>query len=122
MCLKRLFLISNSNQSTYSKESTSIFVAVINSNLASVNSNIATDTEVRRQERSLRAVHLEDHLAVKESTLEGSTVGLTGLSNHNGLVFQEIEDDHSANSVVLEAAFNDTLLEVAIKTKDLYNK
>lgn len=104
------------------EESSSVFVAVVNSNLASVNANIATDAEVLRHEGGLRTVLLEDHLTVEESTLESSTVGLTGLSDHDGFVFQEVEDNESANSMVFKTAFNNTLLEVTKKSEDLLVK
>jgi hypothetical protein len=45
---------------------------------------------------------------------------LSGLTDHDRVILQVVEDDQLANTVVLEAALNDAFLEVTIKSEDLY--
>lgn len=67
----------------YLEELSGVVITVVDSNLASIDADVETDVEVLGQEGGLGAVLLENHLALEEGTLEGSTVGLAGLSDHD---------------------------------------
>jgi hypothetical protein len=67
----------------------------------------------------LRSVTLEDHVALKESSLRNTRVGLLGLSNHDGLIFKVVEDNGLANSEVFKSWFNDAFLRVSVESEDL---
>jgi hypothetical protein len=45
---------------------------------------------------------------------------LLWLTDHDWVIFKVIEDDQLANTIVLKAALNDALLEVTIKSENLY--
>lgn len=47
---------------------------------------------------------------------------MTGLSDHNGFVLEEVKYNKLANAVVFKAAFNYTFFEVAEEAENLYNK
>ena len=63
---------------------------------------------------------LQDHLSLEEDTLRSAAVLLSGLTDHDRVILQVVQDDQLANAVVLEAALNDAFLEVTIKSEDLY--
>ena len=65
---------------------------------------------------------LEDHLSLEENTLWGSTVGLLWFVDHNCMVFEVVAHDELSYSVVFKPAFNNALFEIAIESKNLYNK
>ena len=65
---------------------------------------------------------LENDLAFQESALWNARVDLLGLSDHDRLVFQVVEDCHLPDAIVLEAALDDMLLEVTIEAEDLLVK
>lgn len=58
-------------------------------------------------------------MALEESTLRDARVDLLGLGDHNGLIFKVVEDCDLPDAVVLEAALDNVLLEVALETQDL---
>ena len=65
---------------------------------------------------------LQHHLALEEDTLRSAAVDLLGLADHNGVIFEVVENDQLADLVVLKTALNDALLEVAVESQNLYNK
>ena len=83
-----------------------------------MNANILTNTEVLGHEGG-HAILPEYHLAVEEGTLRHTGVDLLGFDHNDGLVFEEVVDEEGVNSVVLEAAFDDCLFEVAIEAEHL---
>ena len=101
---------------TYSEELSSIVVTVINAHDSAENGDVGANAEVSGQEWLLGAVLLDDHLALEEGTLWLSSVRNLRLGNHERLVFKVIEDGHFANSVVLEATFDNALLEVGVES------
>ena len=104
---------------TYIIELSCIVIAVVDTDLSSVNSNINSDTKIGWHERTLRAVLLEDHLSLKECSLWGTRVSDLRFSEHNRLVFQEVEDRYLSDSIILKSALNNTFLEVAVESQDL---
>ena len=104
---------------TYIIELSCIVIAVVDTDLSSVNSNINSDTEIGWHERTLRAVLLEDHLSLKECSLWGTRVSDLRFSEHDRLVFQEVEDRYLSDSIILKSALNNTFLEVAVESQDL---
>lgn len=72
---------------TYIKKLSSIFVAIINSNWSSANSNIKSHSEISWFERHLWAILLDDHLSLEEGSLWSSTINLLWLGNHDWSVF-----------------------------------
>jgi hypothetical protein len=59
---------------------------------------------------------LEDTLAFQEGSLWNARVDLLGLSDHDRLVFQVVEDGYLSDAVVFEATLHDMLLEISIET------
>ena len=72
---------------TYIIELSCIVIAVVDTDLSSVNSNINSNTKIGWHERTLRAILLKDHLSLKECTLWGSRVSDFRFSEHDRLVF-----------------------------------
>ena len=104
----------------YLEELSSVLIAVINTDASSENADIKANSKVTREHGEARAVLLQYHLSLEEDTLRSSTVYLSWLADHDGVIFQVIEDDQFANAIVLKAAFNDALFEVTIKSEHLY--
>ena len=65
---------------TYIVVSASVIISAVDANLASVDASISSNAEVVGREG--RAVILQDHLSLQESTLRDTCVGLFGLSDH----------------------------------------
>ena len=101
---------------TYSEELSSIVVTVINAHDSAENGDVGANAEVSGQEWLLGAVLLDDHLALEEGTLWLSSVRDLRLSDHDRLVFEVVEDGHFANPEVLEATFDNALLEVGVES------
>jgi len=99
-----------------------IFIAVINSNRSTTDSNVEANGKVLWLEWHLGSVLLEDHLPLEESALWCSTVDHLWLSDHDRSVFEEIVDDKLSNSVVFKSALNYTLFEVTEKSQYLFVK
>ena len=68
---------------TYSKELPGVVITVVEANLSAEDADITADAEVVWHERRCRAILLEDHLALQESTLRGSGVHNLWLSHHD---------------------------------------
>ena len=62
---------------------------------------------------------LENDLAFQEGSLGDARVDLLGLSDHDRLVFQVVEDGYLPDAVVFQAALHDVLLEVSIEAEHL---
>ena len=105
---------------TYFEEFTSILIAVVDPDRPAANTEIKTDSEVSWLEWHLSAILLQDHLAVKEGALHGACIDLLWLNHEDGPVLKEVVDNQLSNSEVLEARFNDTLLEISEKSQHLY--
>ena len=72
---------------TYIIELSCIVITVVDTDLSSINSNINSNTKIVWHERTLRAILLEDHLSLQESSLWGTRVCDLRFSEHDGLVF-----------------------------------
>ena len=105
---------------TYSEEFTSILIAVVDPDGPTADTEIKTDSEVSWLEWHLRSVLLQDHLAVKEGSLHGACIDLLWFNHEDGPVLKEVVDNQLYNSEVLEARFNNTLLEISEKSQPLY--
>lgn len=84
-----------------------------------MNADVETDAEVLWHEGA-HTVTLEDHLALKEGTLGDTRVHDLGLNDHDGLVLEEVVDEHRVDSEIFKTALDDALLEVTVEAKDLY--
>ena len=96
-----------------------IIVTVINADAAAIDADIETNTEVLGHE-SVHAVGLEDHMALEESTLRNTGVLNLGLSDHDGLVLQEVVYSQVVDAVVLETGLDNCLFEVTVEAEHLY--
>lgn len=101
---------------TYREELSSIVVTVIYAHDSAEDCNVSANAEVSGQEWLLGSVNLDDHLALEEGTLWLTSVRDLWLCDHDRLVFEEVKDGHFANPVVLEATFNNALLEVGVES------
>ena len=99
---------------------TSVLITVVDADLSSVNACVTSDREVIWH-ISVTVV-LENDLAFQESSLRDARVDLLGLSDHNRLVFQIVENGHLPDAIVFEAALDDVLLEITIEAEDLLVK
>ena len=72
---------------TYFIELSCVVVTVINTDLSSINTDIDTYAEVLWHEWALRAILLEDHLSLKESTLRCARVYDLWFCQHDRFVF-----------------------------------
>lgn len=68
---------------TYSKEFSSVFITVINSNGSAADANVEAYSEISWLKWHTGAILLDDKLSFEESTLWSSTVDHLWLSNHN---------------------------------------
>jgi len=114
------FLSNSARLTTFHEEFSSVVIAVVDAEDAAVDSDVKSNSEVVGHEGLLGAVTLEDHVAVKERSLGNTRVHLLGLGDHDGLVFQVVEDDGLADSVVFKSAFNDTLFGVCVESQYLF--
>ena len=105
---------------TYLEELSCVLITVVDANATAENANIEANSEVTREHRKTRAVLLEDHLSLEENALRSTTVFLSWLTDHDRVVVQVVENGQLADAIVLKAALNDALLEVTIKSEDLY--
>ena len=105
---------------TYLEEFSCVFVAIVDPYGSTTNTDIEADSEVSWLERHLRAVLLQDHLAVEEGALHRACIHLLWLDHEDGSVLKEVVDNQLSNSEVLEARLNDTLLEISEKSQHLY--
>ena len=95
----------------------SVVITVVDANLSTVNSGVSTNAEIVGDEG--RAVGLKDDMALQEGTLGDTRVDLLGLSDHDRLVLQVVEDGDLSDTSVLETALDNVLLEVALETEYL---
>lgn len=101
-------------------EGASVLITVVDADLSSVNSRVASDRKVIGHVSV--TVVLENNLAFQEGSLRDARVDLLGLSDHDRLVFQVVEDGYLPDAIVFQAALNDVLLEVSIETQNLLVK
>ena len=87
--------------------------------MATEDADVDSDAEVLGHERLARAIRLQNNLTLKENTLRSARVDLLGLSDHDRLVFQVVEDSDLLDPEILEARLDDALLEVAVESQDL---
>ena len=106
---------------TYLVELAGVLIAVSDADGAAVDSNIESNAEVLRHEGA-HTVGFEDHLTLEEGSLGNARVYYLGFSDHNALIFEEVEHSKVVNAVVFETRLDNSLLEVAGKTEHLYNK
>jgi hypothetical protein len=102
---------------TYSVEGSGVVIAVVDANLTTVDASVAADAEVVWHERV--AVGLQKHVTLEEGTLGRSGVDLLGLTNHDRLVFQVVEDGDLPELMVLKTALDDVLFEVTVESQHL---
>jgi hypothetical protein len=105
---------------SYLEEFTGVLVNVVDADAASEDADIEADAEVGGEHGETRAVLLQDHLALEEDALGGAAVNLARLTDHDRVVLKMVQNDQLADAVVLEAALNNRLLEVTIKSEHLY--
>lgn len=98
-------------------ETARVVITVAEADLAAIDAGVSTDAEVFGHERG--AVSLQNAVTLEESALGHARVHLLGLSDHDGFVFEVVEDGDLPDAVVLEAALNDMLLEVALEAQYL---
>ena len=103
---------------TYREELAGVLVSISDADGAAVNANVSANTEVLGHEGA-HTIRLEHHLALEEGALGDAGVLSLGLDDHNGLVLQVVVDLELANTVVLDAGLDDSLLKVARETEDL---
>lgn len=85
--------------------------------MAAVDTSVTANREVVWHEWA--AIGLQDDLTLEESTLRGTSVHLLGLSHHNGLVFQVVENCDFPDFGVFQTGLNDVLLEETVESQDL---
>jgi hypothetical protein len=95
-------------------------IDIIDTDAAAEDANVEANAEIGRKHGQTRTVLLEDHLALEENALGSAAVCLAGLTDHNGVILQMVQNDQFANAVVLEAALNHAFLEITIKSEHLY--
>lgn len=105
--------------STYSKELSSVLIAVINSNWSAANANIETNFEVKWLKWHVWSVLLNNYLSLEECTLWGSWVDLFWLSDQDGSVLKEIVNNEFPNSIVFKSWLNDWFFEITEKAENL---
>lgn len=104
---------------TYHEELSRVIITVINAELTSIDADVTTNGEVLWHEGLLGSVTLENHVSLKESALRNSTIGLLGLGDHDRLILKIVENGRFADSEVFEAALNNALFGVGVKSQDL---
>lgn len=110
----------NSNQKrTYLEELASVLITIVETDLAAENANINSNTEILWHEWRTRAILLKNNLTLKESTLWNTRVNLFWLSDHDGLILKEIEDNDFSDSVILKTRLNNVLFKVTVESQDL---
>jgi len=97
----RALLSFGTRLSAFNHELSGVFISIVDSKNATVDGDIKANREVGGHEGLLRAIALEDHVSLKEWTLGNSTVLLLRLSDHDGLVFEIVEDHSLSDSEVL---------------------
>ena len=111
------FKACNGKAETYSIEFASVVITVVDADLAAIDASVAADREVVWHEGA--AVGLQDNLALEEGTLRSTRVGLLGLSHHDRLVFQVVEDCHFPDLEIFKTTLDDVLFEVTVESQDL---
>lgn len=104
---------------TYNVEVTGKLVAIVNPELAAVDADVKANAEVIGTEGSVGTVLLKGHLTLEEGALRSAAVDLLGLSDHDRVVFEEVEDHNEAETMVLETALDNAFFKVRIKSQDL---
>lgn len=104
---------------TYNVKVTGKLVAIVNSELAAVDADVKANAKVLGIEWPVGTVLLEGHLTLEEGALRSAAVDLLWLSDHNGVVFEEVEDHNEAETIVLETALDNAFFKVRIKSQDL---
>ena len=102
---------------TYTVELASVFITVVDADLATINASVSVNVEVIWHERL--AVGLKADMTLEEGTLRCSRVDLLGLSHHHRFVFKVVKDCHFSILSDLKTAFNDMLPEVTVESQDL---
>jgi len=118
----RAFLSGGALLSAFHEELSRVIITIVNAELTSIDADVAAYGEILRHERLLGSVTLENHMSLKESALRNSTVGLLGLGDHDRLILKIVENGGFADSEVFEAAFNNALFGVGVKSQDLLVK
>ncbi len=104
---------------TYNVEVSGKLIAIVNPELAAVDTDVKTDAEVLGMEWSVRTISFKSHLALKECALRGTAVNLLGFNNHDWVVFKKVEDHDEAKAVVFETALDNAFFKVRKKSQDL---
>jgi len=65
-------------------------------------------------------IGLQNDLSFEEGTLGHASVRLLGLSHHDRLVLQVVEDGDLSDAVVLKTGLHHGLLEVTVESQDLF--
>ena len=94
-----------------------VIVAVVDSEGASANGNVCSDEEIVWHEGA--AVSLQNNLALQEGALRNASVDLLGLSEHDGLVLQVVENGDETDASIFKTALDDALLKVGVEAEHL---
>lgn len=87
-----------------------------------MDNDILTYFKVIGMERFLAAIRSEYHGPLQESTLGFSRINNFGLSHHDRLVLQVVEDSYSVQAVVLKSTLHNTFFEISIESQHLFIK
>jgi len=102
---------------TYGIEFTSVVITVENANLTAENAGVTTDGEVIWHEWA--SIWLQYDLTFQEGTLWSTRVDLFRLGDHDGLVFQVVENCHFPNLGIFETTLNDVFFKETVESQDL---
>ena len=102
---------------TYGIEFTSVVITVVNANLTAENAGVTTDGEVIWHEWA--SIWLQYDLTFQEGTLWSTRVDLFRLGDHDGLVFQVVENCHFPNLGIFETTLNDVFFKETVESQDL---
>lgn len=105
------------SSTTYLVEVASVLVSVEDAHGTAKNGNVNANGEVFGHVGA--AIRSKNDLALKEVSLGNARVDLLRLGDHDGLVLKEVANSELSATHVLEAALDDTLLEVTEESQDL---
>ena len=110
-------LMRRSEEVTYSVEFASVLISAVDADAATENLSVLANAEVVWHEGV--PIRLQNDLSFEEGTLRHTSIRLLGLSHHDGLVLQVVEDGDLSDSVVLKTGLHHGLLEVTVESQDL---
>jgi hypothetical protein len=91
-------------------------ITVVDSDSAAKDAYVKANSEVSGQQWGAGTVLLQHHLTLEENSLGCATVDLLGLTDHDCMIFQVVEHNQLPDSVILQPALHDALLEITEKS------